>query len=232
MSREPAPPRDTDASPFAEILGDLLARVPGALAAALVDEEGECVDYTGTTDPYDLKVAAAHFSIVLAEAAERLGPLGAPRTLLVRCERKTFLVQSLPERYAMIVILRARAGFASSARAIGLCERALAAEASWTAPAGPSWHPIRVECKGRRPARIASDSQRPRAAHEHGSGAPRMHAVEVLGALVLADARERGFRVRLDTGVELTVVREAGGFWYADEAIPTASAREDFLGSR
>ena len=54
-----------------------------------------------------------------------------------------------------------------------------------------------------------------------------MHAVEVLGSLVLADARERGFRVRLDTGVEVTVVREAGGRWYADEAIPTASARED-----
>jgi hypothetical protein len=45
--------------------------------------------------------------------------------------------------------------------------------------------------------------------------------VEVLGALVT----ERGFRVRLDTGVELTIVREAGGFWYADDALPIASAR-------
>jgi len=227
MSPAPAPPRDTDKSPFAAILDDLLARVPGAISAALVDEEGECVDYTGTTDPFDLKVAAAHFSIVLCDTASRLGPLGAPRTILVRSERKTFLVHALPERYAMIVILRARAGFASSARAIGLCERALAAEAGWPAPAGPVWHPIRVECEARRPARMAADSSGPRAVHERSSGAPRMHAVEVLGSLVLADARERGFRVRLDTGVEVTVVREAGGRWYADEAIPTASARED-----
>ena len=42
-------------------------------------------------------------------------------------------------------------------------------------------------------------------------------AVEVLGALVHPGGREKGFRVRLATGIELNVVREAGGFWYGDE---------------
>ncbi len=236
-SRGTAPPRDTEASPFATILAELLARIPGSIGGSLVDSEGECVDYTGAADPYDLKVAAAHFSIVLAEAARLLGPLGSPRTIVVRCSMRTFLVHALPGGYALILVVRPRAGFVSAARALGLCERALALEAGWPAPPGPYWHPVRVECRARRPVRLSARSLGVGAAagnavQARGSGAPRMHAVEVLGALVLADARERGFRVRLDSGVELTVVREAGGFWYADEPIPTASARENPVANR
>ena len=217
MSR--APVRDTEASPFAAILEALVARVPGAFAAAMVDQEGECVDYTGRGDPYDLKVAAATWAIVLADAAPRLSPAGALRTLLVRASRRSYLVQALPDGYALLLLLGRRAGFTASRRALDLCARALAAEASWPAPEGPRWYPVRVECRAHRPSRVAAE-----ALGETGGGAPRQHTVEVLGTLVTPDPRERGFRLRLDSGVELTVVREAGGFWYADEPIPTARA--------
>jgi hypothetical protein len=32
-------------------------------------------------------------------------------------------------------------------------------------------------------------------------------------------AGERGFRVRLDSGAEVTLVREPSGCWYADAAL-------------
>jgi hypothetical protein len=207
-----------DATPFAAILDDLLTRMPGAVAAALVDHEGECVDYTGraqrgTDWVFDLKVTAAHFAIVLADAARLL----SARALVVRGAQKSFVVRALPDGYALVVVLRRRAGFTSSRRALDLCERALAVEAGWPIAEGVHWYPVRVECLGKTPARVAAHATGAR-----GSASPRMHAVEVLGALV---APERGFRVRLDSGVELTIVREAGGFWYADDAVPFASAR-------
>ncbi len=226
MNTSGAPPRDTAPSPFAEILTEVVARVPGALGAALTDEEGECVDYTGLADPFDLKVAAAHFTIVLAEAAARVQPLGALRTVLVRASKRSFLVHALHDKYALVMLLRGRTAVAATSRALGLCERALAAEAGWPAPAGPYWYPIHVESRGRRPARIASAVSGPRT-RVHGPGAPRMHGLEVLGAVVPAVARERAFRVRLDGGAELTIVREAGGAWYADEALPTARPHDE-----
>jgi predicted regulator of Ras-like GTPase activity (Roadblock/LC7/MglB family) len=218
--------RDTDETPFATILADLLARLPGAVGAVLVDEEGECVDYAGHLDPYELKVAGAYFTIVLSAAATRELPVGTLRTFHLRAAKRSFIVHTLPEKYALIVLLKHRAAFMASARAIALCERALAHEAGWRlAEEGPSWHPVRVDCVARRPVRVAAEPATGPRGHVQGSSTPRPHAVEVLGLLVLADVRERGYRVRLDTGAELTIVREAGGRWYADEGMSSATAR-------
>jgi hypothetical protein len=216
------PPRDTEASAFASILEELVERLPGAHGAALVDAEGECVDCSGRPVQgsedwvFDLKVAAANFAIVLADAVRLL----AARTLIVRGARKSFVARALSDGYAVVVVLGRRAGFTASRRALDLCERALALEAGWPLATGVRWYPVRVECEGKTPSGVAAH-----AAGVQGSAAPRIHPVEVLGALVSADARERGFRVRLDTGIELTIVREAGGFWYADDPVPIASAR-------
>ena len=35
-------------------------------------------------------------------------------------------------------------------------------------------------------------------------------------------ARELGYRVRTPSGLEFTLVREPGGFWYADENVTNA----------
>jgi hypothetical protein len=191
-----------DVTSFARILGELLTRLPGAFASALVDLGGETVDYAGVGDPFDVKVAAAHVRILLNDL-EELGTLGVPRWIIIRGAQRSFVGRRLPEGYALVVLLRRRAGFTASERAFAACERALAAEAGWTAVAArPTWFPVHVQVDGRgRPTRV---------------GTPPV-AVEVFGAVVGLPRNERGFRVRASTGSELTLVREPGHAWYADE---------------
>jgi hypothetical protein len=202
--------RDQDASPFAIILDEMIGRVPGALAAALVDAEGETVDYAGHLPPFDVKIAAAHLRLVLSEAAQQPS-VGALSALVVLAAHRSFIVCPLPDEYAMVIVLRRRAGFTASSRALYAAERALCREAGWRAPRAslgdhaPEWCPVEVECDRRhRPSSV----RLPRAKCAHG--------VEILGSVVGLRARERGFRVRLHTGAELTLVRESGGFWYSD----------------
>ncbi len=199
--------RDTDETPFTEILGLLVARIPGAYAAALVDSEGETVDYSGTGDPFDLRVAAAHVQLLL-QAVGRLQTLGDPRFIVVRGTEKSILMRALPEEYALAVMLRRRAGFTDlmNRRALSACERALCNEAGWAIPK-PSWLVIDVidDARGR-PVMIGKSKIR----------------VEVIGALVGLPRGERGFRVRTSAGGELTVVREPNACWYADEDVDSA----------
>jgi hypothetical protein len=200
--------RDMDETPFAAILATLLSRVPGAYAAALVDVEGETVDYAGVAQAFDIRVAAAHARILLAELAA-LAALGAPRWLVVRGEKKTIAARALPEGYALALLLRRRAGFTTSGRAFSACERDLEREAGWkrTARAAhdPEWHPVEVEAdRLGRPRRIGKT------------------AVKVIGEVVGLAHGENGYRVRTTEGNEVTVVREARNCWYADQRLDGA----------
>jgi hypothetical protein len=195
-----------DATPFAAILVRLLSRVPGAYAAALVDVEGESVDYAGVADAFDIRVAAAHARILLAEI-DRLEKLGVARSLVIRGAKKTIVARALLEGYALVVLLRRGAGFTASSRAFAACERELAAEAGWKLRqrADDVWYPVDVEAdRLGRPRRVGAT------------------AVRVLGALVGLPPREHGFRVRTEDGNEINLVREARNCWYADERIGDA----------
>ncbi len=198
-------PRDMDKSPFSPILEDLVRRVGGSEAVALVDLGGETVDYAGSASPYDIKVAAAHWRIILAQLAE-VPRLGRPRVLLVRSSKKSVIVRALPDDYALVVLLVRRSGFMASGRALSHCEKALAREAGWALdPLETSWFAVSVECDARRrPTRIVYGGLEER--------------VEVLGSLVGMSRRETGFRVRLASGPEITLIREAGSFWYVEES--------------
>jgi hypothetical protein len=195
-----------DASSFQQILSDLVVRVPGAYAASLVDAQGESVDYAGRVTPFDVKLAAAHWRIVLDEISR--SSLGGARWLIVRGASRSFMACTLPDEYALVVLLRHRAGFASATRALGVCIRALHVEAQWPLQRGPGgWFPVTVSCDARRrPHRVCGPT---------GSS----QAVEVIGAVVGLPRRDRGFRVRLDSGREVTLVREPRDFWYADEPV-------------
>ncbi len=209
-----ARPRDQEESAFGAILGDLVKRVPGAFAAVLVDGEGECVDYTiapnrsrsPAIDPYDVKIAGAHWTIVLAEIAQRPA-IAAPSTIICRGEKRSFIVRRLPDDYAVVVLLKRRAGFLAVSRALDACERSLAQEAGWDLPKGRGiWIGVDVETDSRnRPIWLTMGAL--------------SCAVEVLGALTRLHRRERGFRVRLPSGGELNLVREVGNRWYADEKL-------------
>lgn len=200
--RRRAGTRDMDDTPFTPILKELVRRIPGGRGAVLVDDLGETVDYFGYLEPFDLKVAAAHWQIVLCE----LAPLVAIRAqqLTIRSSKRSYIVRRLPENYAIVILLSRRAGFASTTRALEACTTALAREASWPLDKGHHWVfvDVTVDPK-RRPQRIALRDK-----HQ---------SLEVLGTLMGLGRRERGFRVRLESGAELNLVREPGNRWYADE---------------
>ena len=204
-SRPPPQARDVDATPFTPILEALLSRAPGADGVALVDGEGETVDYAGLASPFDMRIAAAHLQIVLRHV-EELGKLGSPRSIVVRGSRKSVVIRSLPDGYALAVLLRRGAGFTATARAYAVCERALAVEAGWPTPEGRFWCAVDVETEpGGRPRSIGGTE------------------VEVLGTLVDVPRGQRGFRVRGWGGLEAMLVREPGGHWYLDEDLPIAT---------
>ncbi|MGO9835075.1 MAG: hypothetical protein ACLP1X_12745 [Polyangiaceae bacterium] len=202
--------RDQGESAFSPILIDLVARMPGARAAALVDVEGETVDYAGTSPPYEVRLAAAHWRIVLQRIHEQ-ATLSGTRTLAVRAARKSFVLYALPQRYALVLVLSCGAGLASWRRALPACARRLAVEAGWPQPDWASWYPVEVACdERRRPSSLQI-------------GGRSVSAIEILGALAGGLSRdERGWRVRCDRE-EVTLVREAGGFWYSDEPLLGAS---------
>lgn len=198
--RRVAPKRDMDASPFASILGDLVARVPGALGAVLVDKEGESVDYAGHVDPYELRVAGAYWQIVLST----LAPLRVcyADQVILRAATRSYIVRRLPDGYALVIWLSRRAGFSRITRALAACAGALAKEAAWDVPRA-HWAAVRVQTDAReRPSELIVGD--------------KLHTAEVLGTLTGLRAREKGYRVRLDTGAELNLVREASGHWYAE----------------
>lgn len=196
--------RDMDASAFSHILEELIGRLPGAFACALVDQLGETVDYAGACDPFDVKFAAAHLRILLDQVA-RWAVLGEPRSVVVRGQQRSFVARQLPDGYALVVLFRRRAGFSASRRAFASCERSLAREAGWHLSIEDTvWHPTSVETDRRgRPTVIGPERLR----------------VEVLGSVQGLPAFERGFRVRTADGSELTLVREPRRCWYSDEAL-------------
>src|SRR5258708_15534038 len=175
--RKTAPPsgRSQDQSPFGEILARLLDLAPGISSAVLVDPEGEAVDYAGVLPEYDAKVAGAYFRIVIDDASSRLSSkLGPPQHVVVRARSRSYLVRSLPDGYALVVILK-RNAFGISFRAIDISERELCKEAGWSLPSsrGPSWYPVEIETAPpdrRRPSRMRTNAA--------------WEGVEVLGSIV------------------------------------------------
>lgn len=212
VRRPPRLERDQATSAFGGILEAFVSRVPGARAAALVDLDGETVDYAGDADPFALRVAAAHLRIVLEEAHGQRGLAGL-RSIVLRAARRTYLVHAMAEGYGMVVIFSRRAGFSGWERALAVCAHGLAAEAGWTAKR-PSWFPVEVTTDARRrPTRVRSGTLD--------------FALEVLGLLAGASSRsgDRAWRVRLESGMEAMLVRERGGSWYSDEPLLAEQTR-------
>lgn len=202
--------RDQAPSTFGAILLRLCDSC-GALAAALVDAEGETVDYAGTVDPFDIKVAAAELQLIRALVyGSRFPTWPETRQILVRGAKKSFAVVPLVEGYAIVLQLLPHA-FSVSRRALGEAIRELCTEAGLSLPeAFLEEHWTRVEVRA-----SSLDERRPAALWMRGQWVP----VEVLGRYQDddLDRGELGFRARLATGAEVNVVREALGRWYAED---------------
>lgn len=203
-SKQPQAPRDQATSTFTSILERLVRIVPSARGAALVDFEGETVDYAGAIDPFEMKVAAAHWQIVLAEIDET--PFAGRTQLLVRAARRGYVLRRVHREYAIIVVLHPRAAFAVSERALAEAETALANEAGWPRKNRPAWFGVSVQ--------TAPDG-RPTELHVIDAWQP----LEIMGAVVGLHEREHGYRVRLSSGAEMMLVRERNGLWFCDEPV-------------
>lgn len=199
--------RDQAPSTFTFILNRLVASTPGALAAALVDFAGETVDYAGTFDPFEIKVSAAHWQIVLSQIDQT--KLGVVRQITVRARGRSYLVRSIHERYSVVLVLHRHAAFAFSERALQEADAQLCAEAGFPIPADVTqWFGVDVETEPHdraRPARLR--------------GSQGWKSVEVMGCMVGLKPGERGFRVRLPNGAEMMLVRERPNRWFADERL-------------
>ncbi len=194
---------------FTIILRRHVAATPGSIGAALVDELGEAVDYAGETiDPFDLKIAAAHWRLVLADIERgKLAEVGgATRGLLVLTEKRGFVLTALPEGYARLSILQANAALGHADRSLDGTLRALHREAGWAFPPGAfRWHPIEVEIDARaRPTRI-------RVRHQWTEVVPIGRIAQGL------QPGEVGWRVDVAAAeCETTLVLGRDDRWYAD----------------
>jgi len=202
--------RDQEASPFSAILWRLCEGC-SAHAAALVDKEGETVDYAGRISPYEIRVAAAELRLVLAftRSAQVPGFAGV-NEIRVRTGQRSYAIVGLGDGYAIVLEL-IRHCFAVSSRAVLQATRELESEAgieSVLAPGGTRWSRVEV-----RPT--VSDARRPDAVWLDGA----WQTVTVLGRYRSADLapRERGYLARLASGAEFSLVREPLGVWFADQ---------------
>jgi hypothetical protein len=208
MRRKRGPARrDQDWSTFARILQNLIDATPGALGAVFVDGEGESVDYAGSLDAFDVKVAGAQLQLEFRKAREGLpASFGELRQITLRARHRSYVVHQLTEGYMVVMVMGRCAGFGVSTRAIAQAEFDLRAEAGWQPPkAQERWVHARVQATDydrRRPGRVfLGDS---------------WHDVQVIGRMAGLMRGERGYRVRTEDGAEMTLVRERLGRWYAD----------------
>jgi hypothetical protein len=199
--------RDQLPSSFAPTLGRLCSSA-GVVGAALVDSDGEAVDYAGRVSPFDIRVAAAEWRIILSRLGRcRHSPWKETRQVMVRGVNKSFGAVLLPEGYALVMQLLPRC-FRVSPRALSEAVREVCENAGLEMPS-PAAQWMRVQV-----TESPSPHRRPRSVWVNRKWLP----VEVLGRWVGPELlpNEIGYRVRLLDGAEVTLVREPLAQWFAD----------------
>jgi hypothetical protein len=190
-----------------------LCDAAGAIGCALVDREGETVDYAGHIDSYEIRVAAAEWRIVLRELESSVVPTWADTTeVIVRSRKRSYAVVSLIEGYAIVMQLLQHC-FRISRRALNEGVRDICSEAGLDLPVAFSReHRTRVDVKP-----LSKDRRRPASVWIGSSWSQ----VELLGRYEprLLDVGEVGFRARLANGEEVNLVRERMGRWYAEDLL-------------
>lgn len=204
--------RDQHESPFSVILARLCSST-GARAAALVDPEGETVDYAGRLAPYDIRVTAAELQIVLATLLRsQAQKVLETEQLFLRARHRAYAVIALSEGYCLVLVLP-RTCFRVSPRAVAQAVRELELEAGLTyfpARRGPKERWSRVTVRTSR-----DDRRRPEAIEIDGEWC----LLTILGRFRSHDLarREVGYRARLPNGMEFALVREPPGRWFAED---------------
>jgi len=201
--------RDQAASPFSGILLRL-CEATGAHAAALVDAEGETVDYAGRVAPFDIRVAAAEWRLALSLISQSAQPWADTHELVVRSALHSFVVWLLSDGYALVLVLPRRA-FRASKRALAEAVADLSREAGLSCPSDTARLPwVRVEVQTE-----PGQPRRPLGLWQQGAWC----GLAILGRFQSSDLEhgEVGFLVQLQSGAELLLVREPRGIWFKSE---------------
>lgn len=105
--------------PLKSIIAEIVAQIPGALGAVLIDWEGEAVEHVSRMDDYELKVMGAHHGVILdnlRRASERLGK-GPVEEITIHAGNMTILVTPVTRDYFLVLSLDKQA-LAAQARAV------------------------------------------------------------------------------------------------------------------
>ena len=210
-----SPGRTEHETQFTYILRRVVEATDGALGAILVDAEGESVDYASAIlDPFEFKVTAAHFQLLLQHLAAGglTGCAGEPYRLVVQTDQRGFVVDALPDGYALCMVLDPEAGFGHANRALDEALPELYREAGWVAPPR-HWHAVDVRVgEGGYPAAVQTTVG--------------WLSLDIVGRVAVGlRAGEVGFRVGLvQVDCEFTLTLGHDGRWYADVAPATIAA--------
>jgi predicted regulator of Ras-like GTPase activity (Roadblock/LC7/MglB family) len=104
--RRPEVKRDIETTEFTNILRRFWATIPTVVVAAFVDQEGECVDYVSSVEPYEARVNAAQVVSILGTTLslrDKLG-FGETHTLEVIGSEKELWARRIDNEYTMIVV--------------------------------------------------------------------------------------------------------------------------------
>jgi len=205
--RSVVPRREQDTTGFTRILQNVVHAMPGVMGTALVDGLGECVDYAGLMDAFEIRLVAAHAQIEFRNARAKLSKLmGTVRGLTIYASKRTMYAMQIVDEYHLVLVFAGGNPSNLSPRALAQAEYDIRVEAGWEpTPDIERWIHLQVDARMDarwRPSRVQF--------------ADAWHDVEVIGTVVGLLAGERGFRVRTPTGAEMTLVRERHGHWYAD----------------
>lgn len=200
-------PRDQDESAFTPILRRLLYRTTGVLAVSFVDQQGECVDYCSSLDPFEAKVAGAQMQVTMSELERRMRSVGAGQSWQahVHASGRDLVARRVSEDYLLVVVLKPRA---FTRRLMGGVDHAVAELRREASIPHPSWEPVldsvRVETR--------DAVGWPYAPAAYFEGDHRVGVEHVLGRWMEGAGRKSRvfFRVRTDDGEELTLVHDRG----------------------
>ena len=93
--------------PFKRLLTNLVESVPGATGAILADWEGEAVEQHCQGDPYDIKVTAAHWGILLTRLKEMYEKYEAGRVRegMISTDEEHAIVGAIGDEYALVMTM-------------------------------------------------------------------------------------------------------------------------------
>ncbi|GFO57381.1 GTPase [Geomonas sp. Red276] len=93
--------------PFKQLLTNLVEAVPGATGAILADWEGEAVEQHCQGDPFEMKVTAAHWGILLTrlKTLHEKYAAGQVQESLITTDEQHAIVGAIGAEYALVMTL-------------------------------------------------------------------------------------------------------------------------------